>query len=235
MNTVIICTLFMHTKLFIAFFVLMIRRPPRSTLFPYTTLFRSALPTEEKGLGALPDREGDPPPDRPRHDPYAHSVEGRTEHDLRGFHYGRRVLRPLRGRGDGEAGRGALQRGQHRQADRPAPDGDGPPLPAEEARGSKHGPDHPPQARADSGREGEGRLASAPRLRPPHPLPGGAETRSTQALDVQPHLQWGHPGRQRRQDGTLPVPRRSGYNREVPRLAGRQDPQTSVLKGHQHA
>src|SRR5437016_12957839 len=25
-----------------AFFVLMIRRPPRSTLFPYTTLFRSA-------------------------------------------------------------------------------------------------------------------------------------------------------------------------------------------------
>src|SRR3712207_9390525 len=27
--------------LFIVFFVLMIRRPPRSTLFPYTTLFRS--------------------------------------------------------------------------------------------------------------------------------------------------------------------------------------------------
>src|SRR3712207_7986700 len=26
---------------FITFFVLMIRRPPRSTLFPYTTLFRS--------------------------------------------------------------------------------------------------------------------------------------------------------------------------------------------------
>src|SRR3712207_9493311 len=26
-----------------AFFFLMIRRPPRSTLFPYTTLFRSAL------------------------------------------------------------------------------------------------------------------------------------------------------------------------------------------------
>src|SRR5258705_5060083 len=31
---------------FIFFFFLMIRRPPRSTLFPYTTLFRS-------GLGAL--------------------------------------------------------------------------------------------------------------------------------------------------------------------------------------
>src|SRR3712207_7824392 len=28
---------------FILFFFLMIRRPPRSTLFPYTTLFRSAI------------------------------------------------------------------------------------------------------------------------------------------------------------------------------------------------
>src|SRR3989442_11640849 len=28
-------------KLFLFFFFLMIRRPPRSTLFPYTTLFRS--------------------------------------------------------------------------------------------------------------------------------------------------------------------------------------------------
>src|SRR2546421_10720255 len=30
--------------LFSFFFFLMIRRPPRSTLFPYTTLFRSSLP-----------------------------------------------------------------------------------------------------------------------------------------------------------------------------------------------
>src|SRR2546427_12356560 len=30
------------TILFLFFFFLMIRRPPRSTLFPYTTLFRSA-------------------------------------------------------------------------------------------------------------------------------------------------------------------------------------------------
>src|SRR6476620_12125941 len=29
-------------RFFVAFFFLMIRRPPRSTLFPYTTLFRSA-------------------------------------------------------------------------------------------------------------------------------------------------------------------------------------------------
>src|SRR5688572_31007736 len=28
------------------FFFLMIRRPPRSTLFPYTTLFRSVLPAD---------------------------------------------------------------------------------------------------------------------------------------------------------------------------------------------
>src|SRR2546426_8886188 len=32
-----------HASLF--FFFLMIRRPPRSTLFPYTTLFRSLIPT----------------------------------------------------------------------------------------------------------------------------------------------------------------------------------------------
>src|SRR2546422_10618039 len=31
----------------IGFFFLMIRRPPRSTLFPYTTLFRSAKNAEE--------------------------------------------------------------------------------------------------------------------------------------------------------------------------------------------
>src|SRR3712207_8565899 len=37
----------------VVFFFLMIRRPPRSTLFPYTTLFRSALietfPPEARG------------------------------------------------------------------------------------------------------------------------------------------------------------------------------------------
>src|SRR3712207_8033796 len=34
----------------------MIRRPPRSTLFPYTTLFRSALPRHE-GVDRTGDRE----------------------------------------------------------------------------------------------------------------------------------------------------------------------------------
>src|SRR2546430_7353186 len=35
------------------FFFLMIRRPPRSTLFPYTTLFRSQDPRERKIQGSL--------------------------------------------------------------------------------------------------------------------------------------------------------------------------------------
>src|SRR5256885_13175126 len=34
--------LFTHVLFLLFFFFLMIRRPPRSTLFPYTTLFRSA-------------------------------------------------------------------------------------------------------------------------------------------------------------------------------------------------
>src|SRR5256885_5070634 len=35
----------------------MIRRPPRSTLFPYTTLFRSPAPAREKVVGGrIPDR-----------------------------------------------------------------------------------------------------------------------------------------------------------------------------------
>src|SRR6266581_7816675 len=33
-------------------FFLLIRRPPRSTLFPYTTLFRSARPPEQRGAAA---------------------------------------------------------------------------------------------------------------------------------------------------------------------------------------
>src|SRR2546430_13260168 len=33
-----------HMNPFVFFFFLMIRRPPKSTLFPYTTLFRSAVP-----------------------------------------------------------------------------------------------------------------------------------------------------------------------------------------------
>src|SRR6266699_5596873 len=35
---------------FLSFFFLMIRRPPRSTLFPYTTLFRSLRPGGRRRL-----------------------------------------------------------------------------------------------------------------------------------------------------------------------------------------
>src|SRR5215208_7340326 len=41
---------------FLFFFFLMIRRPPRSTLFPYTTLFR---PGRGPRRGAPPRRDGD--------------------------------------------------------------------------------------------------------------------------------------------------------------------------------
>src|SRR2546421_12843829 len=39
-----------------SFFFLMIRRPPRSTLFPYTTLFRSVPPDVLLHLGGQADR-----------------------------------------------------------------------------------------------------------------------------------------------------------------------------------
>src|SRR5216683_5236247 len=38
----------MFGPLFYFFFFLMIRRPPRSTLFPYTTLFRSRAPRRSR-------------------------------------------------------------------------------------------------------------------------------------------------------------------------------------------
>src|SRR2546430_13161628 len=42
------------TRISVFFFFLMIRRPPRSTLFPYTTLFRSRSRSSPKS--ALPQR-----------------------------------------------------------------------------------------------------------------------------------------------------------------------------------
>src|SRR3712207_4510135 len=42
-----------------AFFFLMIRRPPRSTLFPYTTLFRSGTPASIRALPAVAEAVGD--------------------------------------------------------------------------------------------------------------------------------------------------------------------------------
>src|SRR3989442_9652972 len=50
-------------KRFVFFFFLMIRRPPRSTLFPYTTLFRSRL-VERDDAGDL-DRIAELPLEAP--------------------------------------------------------------------------------------------------------------------------------------------------------------------------
>src|SRR2546422_1500920 len=62
------------TRFFLFFFFLMIRRPPRSTLFPYTTLFRSRIvhrhprvfrqENEEQADGDERQRGGGAPPRR---------------------------------------------------------------------------------------------------------------------------------------------------------------------------
>src|SRR5256885_12765933 len=46
------------------FFFLMIRRPPRSTLFPYTTLFRSTRAAIQRFLATGDPLAGSPDPDR---------------------------------------------------------------------------------------------------------------------------------------------------------------------------
>src|SRR2546427_13108370 len=55
--SVFVLCLFLFVHFFFFFFFLMIRRPPRSTLFPYTTLFRSerkAIQTRRRGVRLLP-------------------------------------------------------------------------------------------------------------------------------------------------------------------------------------
>src|SRR2546430_13067731 len=66
----------------------MIRRPPRSTLFPYTTLFRSHLPlhggSPPRPLSPLPDT-GEPPrphPGRPRGRSEEHTSELQSQSNL---------------------------------------------------------------------------------------------------------------------------------------------------------
>src|SRR2546425_2148715 len=62
----------------------MIRRPPRSTLFPYTTLFRSPRPNMDRGLGGRGARhgqkhgsQGDPwePEDGPRSEEHTSELQ----------------------------------------------------------------------------------------------------------------------------------------------------------------
>src|SRR5256885_16715192 len=49
--TLILCFLSYFSLFFLFFFFLMIRRPPRSTLFPYTTLFRSPATRRDQPAG----------------------------------------------------------------------------------------------------------------------------------------------------------------------------------------
>src|SRR3990167_10963462 len=57
-------------RIFLGFFFLMIRRPPRSTLFPYTTLFRSS--------GSRTDRPTHPKAKRRSGRPTFHRSEEHT-------------------------------------------------------------------------------------------------------------------------------------------------------------
>src|SRR5688572_31636022 len=58
--------------LYLFFFFLMIRRPPRSTLFPYTTLFRSLALC---GLAVGHMEMTNPPPFRSRSNPFTTEID----------------------------------------------------------------------------------------------------------------------------------------------------------------
>src|SRR5215475_13364205 len=51
-------SLFLSFLFLFLFFFLMIRRPPRSTLFPYTTLFRSSAARTEQVVGSRDPAQG---------------------------------------------------------------------------------------------------------------------------------------------------------------------------------
>src|SRR3712207_8176512 len=97
-----------------SFFFLMIRRPPRSTLFPYTTLFRSLEPVPGGGqhlaAGLAVDERGDGPV--PRDHRAQMAVRRSEEHtsELQSRQYlvcsllleqkrGREIRRPIRSQG----------------------------------------------------------------------------------------------------------------------------------------
>src|SRR2546430_4266777 len=62
----------------------MIRRPPRSTLFPYTTLFRSHCRASGFGMGrpTLDSRRINPPPARARTRSEEHTSELQSQSNL---------------------------------------------------------------------------------------------------------------------------------------------------------
>src|SRR3712207_8317834 len=70
---------YMTLQLF--FFFLMIRRPPRSTLFPYTTLFRSEFVQRQGGRATARSRPGQPHGETRRRPRTPHSAAGRRRAD----------------------------------------------------------------------------------------------------------------------------------------------------------
>src|SRR6266567_8052015 len=74
-----------HNKFFrLVFFFLMIRRPPRSTLFPYTTLFRSERPVSAGDQPEQPAHQADPAQGAGGHSPRSeeHTSELQSQSNL---------------------------------------------------------------------------------------------------------------------------------------------------------
>src|SRR5216683_3851201 len=65
--------LYLFLSFLLFFFFLMIRRPPRSTLFPYTTLFRSRPGCHR------PRRRPGRPPSRPRSEEHTSELQSRSD------------------------------------------------------------------------------------------------------------------------------------------------------------
>src|SRR5436190_14336800 len=66
-----------HCTTFFLFFFLMIRRPPRSTLFPYTTLFRSRpIPNSAPANSRLPRTKDQ---DRPRSEEHTSELQSHSD------------------------------------------------------------------------------------------------------------------------------------------------------------
>src|SRR5437588_1912186 len=63
----------------VLFFFLMIRRPPRSTLFPYTTLFRSAAGGPDRLPAGAAERPGRAAPDDRRSEEHTSELQSHSD------------------------------------------------------------------------------------------------------------------------------------------------------------